>query len=153
MRARAALAETLRALDRREEAVEHQRELLRLNANDNQGLRYRQAEWVLWLERYEELDELFESTRPDAAAALAYAKALAAFRREGESAEARRLLEQARELNPYVPAYLSGRKRLPKRLPDYIGLGDESEAVVYAADALALWQSVAGALDWLESRA
>src|SRR6266508_4137939 len=31
MRARAALAETLWALDRREEAVEHQRELLRLN--------------------------------------------------------------------------------------------------------------------------
>ena len=39
MRARAALAETLWALGRREEAVEHQRELLRLNPNDNQGVR------------------------------------------------------------------------------------------------------------------
>jgi tetratricopeptide (TPR) repeat protein len=151
MRARAALAETLWALDRREEALEHQRELLRLNPNDNQGLRYRQAEWLLWLERYDELDELFAVYEEDAAAAFAYTKALATFRREGDSPEARQLLEEARELNRHVPSYLSGRKRLPKRLPDYVGFGDDSEAVDYAAGAAALWASVPGALAWLDS--
>jgi tetratricopeptide (TPR) repeat protein len=151
MRARAALAETLWTLNKREEAVEHQRELLRLNPSDNQGLRYRQAEWLLWLEHDEELDELFAAYEDDAAAAFAYTKALAALRREGESAEARRLLEEARELNPHVPAYLSGRKRLPKRLPDYVGFGDDSEAADYAAGATALWASVPGALTWLDS--
>jgi tetratricopeptide (TPR) repeat protein len=151
MRARAALAETLWTLDKREEAVEHQRELLRLNPNDNQGLRYRQAEWLLWLEHNEELDELFAAYEDDAAAAFGYTKALAAFRREGDSVEARRLLEEARELNPHVPAYLSGRERLPKRLPAYIGLGDDSEAVDYAAGAAMLWASVPGALTWLDS--
>lgn len=151
MRARAGLAETLWALDRREDAVEHQRELLRLNPNDNQGLRYRQAEWLLWLERYDELDELFAGYQDDAAAAFAYTKALAAFRREGDSAEAGRLLDEARELNPHVPAYLSGRKQLPNRLPDYVGFGDDNEAVDYAAGATALWASVPGALTWLES--
>ncbi len=151
MRARAALAETLWALDRRAEAVEHQRELLRLNPNDNQGVRYRQAEWLLWLERYKELDELFAAYEDDGAAAFVYTKALAGFRREGDSAQTRRLLEEARELNPHVPAYLSGRKRLPKWLPDYVGFGDESEAVDYAAGAAALWASVPGALAWLES--
>ncbi|MGH3031290.1 MAG: hypothetical protein ACRDNE_11110 [Gaiellaceae bacterium] len=70
MRARAAFAETLWALDRQEEAVKHQRDLLRLNPNDNQGIRYRQAEWLLWLERYEELDELFAAYEDDGAAAL-----------------------------------------------------------------------------------
>lgn len=151
MRARAALAETLWALGQREEAVEHQRNLLRLNPNDNQGLRYRQAEWLLWLERDEELDELFAAYEDDAAAAFVYTKALAAFRRQGESAATRRLLEEARELNPHVPAYLSGRKRLPKRLPDYVGFGDDSEAVDYAAGAAALWASVPDALTWLDS--
>ncbi len=151
MRARAALAETLWALDRREEAVEHQRELLRLNPNDNQGVRYRQAEWLLWLERDEELDDLFAAYEDAAAAAFVYTKALAAFRRQGESAATRRLLEEARELNPHVPAYLSGRKRLPKRLPDYVGFGDDSEAVDYAACAAALWASVPDALTWLDS--
>jgi tetratricopeptide (TPR) repeat protein len=149
MRARAALAETLWALNRREEAVEHQRELLRLNPNDNQGVRYRQAEWLLWLERFEELDELFAAHEDDDAAAFGYTKALAAFRRQGDSAQARRLLAEARELNPHVPAYLCGRKRLPARLPDYVGFGDASEAVDYAASAKALWASVPGALAWL----
>ncbi|MDQ2896865.1 MAG: hypothetical protein M3Y09_14665 [Actinomycetota bacterium] len=59
MRACSALAATLWRLGRRGEAVEHQCELLRLNARDNQGLRYRQANWLLALKRYEELDELF----------------------------------------------------------------------------------------------
>lgn len=151
MRARAALAETLWALDRREEAVDHQRELLRLNPNDNQGLRYRQAEWLLWLKSYEELDGLVAAYEGDASAAFAFTKALTAFSREGDSAEAGRLLEEARQANPHVPAYLSGRKGLPKRLPDYVGFGDASEAVDYAAGAAALWASVPGALAWLES--
>src|SRR6266567_2525648 len=110
MRARAALAETLWALDRREEAVEHHRELLRLNPNDNQGLRDRQVEWLLWLERYEELDALFAAYDEDAGAAFAYTKALAAFRREGASAGAGHLLDDARKANPHVAAYLTGRK-------------------------------------------
>src|SRR6267142_5072733 len=151
MRARAALAGTLWTLGRREEAVEHQRDLLRLNPNDNQGLRYLQAEWLLWLESYEELDELFVAYERDGAAAFAYTKALAAFRRHGRSREADALLDEALAANPHVPAYLTGRKVMPKRLPDYIGFGDENEAVEYAADAAALWASVPGALAWLES--
>lgn len=149
MRARAALAETLWALDRRDEAVEHQRQLLRLNPNDNQGIRYRQAEWLLWLERYEELDELFAAYGEDDAAAFVYTKALAAFRTQGDSPQSKRLLVEAREQNTHVPAYLSGRKRLPARLPDYVGFGDANEAVDYAASAKALWETVPGALAWL----
>jgi tetratricopeptide (TPR) repeat protein len=151
MRARAALAETLWALGRREDAVEHQRELLRLNPNDNQGVRYRQAEWLLWLERYEELDELFAAYEDDDAAAFGYTKALAAFRRQGNSAQSARLLAEAREQNPHVPAYLSGRQQLPAQLPDYIGFGDTNEAVDYAASANALWASISGALAWLDA--
>jgi tetratricopeptide (TPR) repeat protein len=152
MRARAALAETLWKLDRREEAVEHHRELLRLNPNDNQGIRDRQAEWLLWLERYEELDGLFAAYVDDDAAAIVYCKALAAFRREDASPHSEQLLDDARKANPHVVAFLTGRKALPKRLPDYVGLGDESEAVDYAAGAAALWASVPGALAWLERR-
>lgn len=149
MRARAALAETLWALGRRDEAVEHQLDLLRLNPNDNQGVRYRQAEWLLWLERYDELDELFAAYEDDDAAAFVYTKALAAFRRQGDSTQSTQLLVEARRLNPHAPAYLSGRKQLPARLPDYVGFGDASEAVDYAAGAKALWETVPGALAWL----
>ncbi len=59
MRARATLAAVLWRLHRHEEAVAHQRELLALNPRDNQGLRYRQANWLLALEAYDELERLF----------------------------------------------------------------------------------------------
>ncbi|MGH2929356.1 MAG: DUF7309 domain-containing protein, partial [Solirubrobacteraceae bacterium] len=149
MRARAALGETLWALGRHEEAVAHQRELLRLNPNDNQGIRYRQAEYLLALEQYDELDELFAAYEDDDAAAFVYTKALAAFRRQGDSPQSQALRAEARKQNPHVPAYLSGRKRIPTRLPDYVGFGDPSEAVDYVVGAKAQWESVPGALGWL----
>jgi tetratricopeptide (TPR) repeat protein len=152
MRARAALAATLWRLGRHEEAVEHQRELMRLNPRDNQGLRYRQANWLLELEAYDELEGLFAVHAGDGnAPGFIYTKALAAFARRGAVAQARELLAEARELNPHIPAYLTGRKKVPKTRPDYTVFGEESEAVDYAAGAGELWASVPGALAWLES--
>ena len=49
--------------------------------------------------------------------------------------------------------YLSIKKRIPKRLPDYIGFGDENEASVYAANHLNYWRRTPGALDWLQGQA
>jgi hypothetical protein len=63
----------------------------------------------------------------------------------------RALLGEARELNPHIPAYLTGRKKLPITRPAYTVLGEESEAVDYAAGTAELWASVPGALAWLES--
>ena len=152
MRARGALAATLWRLGRREEAVEHQRELLRLNPRDNQGLRYRQANWLLALESYDELDQLFAAHAGDGnAAGFTYTAALAAFARQGAGAQACGLLDQARELNPHIPSYLTGRKKLPRKRPAYTVFGEESEAVDYTAGAGELWGSVPGALAWLES--
>ncbi len=64
MRARLGLAQTLWVVGRREEAVHHYVELLRLNPNDNQGVRYilapallelgRDAELAIWLARYKD---------------------------------------------------------------------------------------------------
>jgi hypothetical protein len=51
--------------------------------------------------------------------------------------------------NPHVLSHLTGRKPLPNRLPDYVGFGDENEAVAYAAGAAALWASIPGAVAWL----
>jgi tetratricopeptide (TPR) repeat protein len=152
MRARAALAATLWRLGRRGEAVEHQRDLLRLNPRDNQGLRYRQANWLLALESYDELDQLFAAHADDGnAPGFTYTRALAAFARRGAGTQARALLGEARELNPHIPAYLTGRKKLPRRRPPYTVFGEESEAVDYTAGAGELWASVPGALAWLES--
>ena len=152
MRARAALAVTLWRLGRREEAVEHQRELLRLNPRDNQMLRYRHAHWLLELEVYNELEDLFAVYAEDRVPGFVYTQALAAFRCRGrDDAGARCLRAEARELNPHIPVYLSGRKKLPVPRPACTVFGEESEAVDYAGGVGELWASVPGALSWLQS--
>jgi tetratricopeptide (TPR) repeat protein len=150
MGARAALAGTLWQMERRDEAVEHMYELLRLNPNDNQGNRDVLIEWLLYLGRYDDLDELVAAYDADDAAVMVYTKALAAFAREGASAKANRLLAEARRHNAHVPPYLTGRRRLPARLPDSYSIGERSEAMHYAADAKPLWEHVPGAVAWLE---
>jgi hypothetical protein len=67
------------------------------------------------------------------------------------SDEARALLAKARELNPHIPAHLTGRKALPRRRPHHMRLGEESEAIDYAAGTRELWANTPGALAWLES--
>ena len=151
MRARAAVAAVLWRLGGHLEAVEHQRELLRLNPRDNQMLRYRQAHWLLALESYDELDGLFAVYAEDRTPGFIYTQALAAFACRGDHATSRALRVEALRLNPHVPAYLAGRKRLPEPRPDYTVFGEESEAVDYAGGAGELWASVPRALAWLEA--
>jgi hypothetical protein len=96
---------------------------LRLNPGDNQGLRYRQANWLLALESYDELEELFAVHAGDGnAPGFTYTRALAAFARRGAGGQARALLGEARELNPHIPSYLTGRKKLLIKAPRLHGV-------------------------------
>jgi tetratricopeptide (TPR) repeat protein len=149
MRARQGLADTLWELGRQEEALPHYRDMLRLNPGDNQGIRYVLMNLLLSLERDAEARELLQQYEEDGMAEWLYTRALLAFRADGASDAARVALQTALERNPHVPAYLTGHKRIPTRLPDYVGWGDENEAVVYAAHHLSHWRRTPGAVDWL----
>ena len=149
MRARQGLAECLWAAGRREEAVEHYQEMLRLNPNDNQGIRYRLASGLLDLQRHEELERLLREYEDDGSAEWAYTRALLAFRQEGDAARAQQALREAKKTNKHVAAYLTGGKPMPRELPDYISLGGEDEAVGYAAQFLPAWKNTPGATAWL----
>jgi len=149
MRARAGLAQSLWLLGEREAAVAHYQEMLRLNPNDNQGVRDLLINCLLALGRDEEAGQLLKDYAEDSMATWLYSWALWAFRQEGDSAQARRRLRNALKQNRYVPDFLLSRKRIPRQLPGLIGFGDEREAVAYAAFALENWQRTPGALDWL----
>ena len=149
MRARHGLAGCMWALGEREKAIEHYTDMLRLNPNDNQGIRYLLAHALLE-EGYEQaLGELLKQYQDDATASWTYTRALWMFRKEGATEGANAALREALETNPFVPLYLLGQKSLPGVLPEYIGFGDESEAVTYAAESLNGWLRTPGALDWL----
>lgn len=153
MRARHGLALALWRSGEREAAVGHYRDMLRLNPNDNQGIRYCLMDALLELGRNDEAADLLKLYEDDAAAAWAWSAALLSFRREQDSPQSRALLAAAIETNPHVPDYLLGRQPLPADMPDYIGLGDEREAVSYVAGAAAAWRATAGALAWVGGEA
>ncbi len=152
MRARAGLAGCLRERGDSAAAADHYQALLQLNPDDNQGLRYLLASCLLEIERHDALSALLARYRDEASAAWAYTRALLGFRLLGDSARTQRALRDAVAVNRHVPALLLAKKR-PRHLPDWVGFGDENEALVYVDDSLRAWMRTAGALEWLRRRA
>ncbi len=151
MRARIGLAEALWASGRRVEAIDHVLEMLRLNPGDNQGLRYMLTGWLLNQDQLDRLDELLAKYDEDSSTWV-YTKALVAFRRGGDSPQARKLLLAAKKANKHVPDYLLGRKPLPSEQPVYYSPGNEDDAVLYVACHLSAWKSAPGAIAWVRSK-
>ncbi len=149
MRARLGLAFSLWSAARRNEAVEHLRELLRLNPGDNQGVRYTLAGFLLFLDRDDDLDALLRQFPDEGSATWKYTHALLAFRKHGDTPESRQLLERAKRANQYVPDYLLGRKFPPEERPDYYSPGHESEAIEYLSGFMVCWKDTPGAIHWV----
>ena len=149
MRARFGLAWALWKRGAREEAIDHLHAMLKLNPNDNQGVRYVLADWLVDAERNAELTELLKQYRDDDMAAWSWTTALAAFRRDGDSAASRKALAKAVKSNKHVAAYLLGEQPLPKTLPPFISPGQKDEAIHYVAGGRPGWLATSGALDWL----
>ncbi len=149
MRARQGLADCLWLLGYREEAVDHYEGMLRLNPNDNQGIRYPLVACLLDLDRHEQLESLLARFEEDVRTDWQFTRALLSYRKEGDSPTARRLLDEACKSNEHVPAYLAGAKTMPAELPDRISLGGEDEAVSYVSRNLPAWKNTSGATAWM----
>ena len=149
MRARLALAQTLGELGQEEEALDHYRQLLRLNPNDNQGVRYLLLPALLEQHRDEEADRLIRDYDGDVQATWPYARALRTFQVEGNGPGARAALENAVRVNPHVIGYLLNPDSIPPIAPPHFALGSREEAA-YAAEALeAAFEATPGARSWL----
>lgn len=149
MRARLGMAHGLWSAGRREEAVLHLQDMLRLNPGDNQGVRYTLAGFLFFLDRDDDLAQLLQQY-DEPSATWAYTKALLSFRKHGDSPEARQLLTQAKKSNKHIPPYLTGEK-YPETQPGYYSPGDENEALNYIGGFLAAWKSTPGAIAWLRA--
>jgi tetratricopeptide (TPR) repeat protein len=150
MRARQGLADTLWALGREREADQHYRELLRLNPNDNQGVRYNLLNMLIEMNEDEAAHALIKTYADDAMAEWVFTTALLAYRQRGPGHVADAKLQAALKGNPYVTGYLTGKKKIPTRLPDSIGFGDENEAIHYALGYFHHWRRTPGAVEWLK---
>jgi tetratricopeptide (TPR) repeat protein len=152
MRARAGLAQALWETGEREATIDHYRDMLRLNPNDNQGIRDELAICYLEMDRDDDLTKLLERYKEDPSALWLYTRALVAYRREGDSERSRNLLAKAVEMNGHVPALLLGTKAMPKRLSPYMTWRGEDEAAHYVIAGREGWLRSTGALRWLRER-
>jgi tetratricopeptide (TPR) repeat protein len=150
MRARCGLALELWRQGERAAAIAEVEDMLRLNPNDNQGMRYALLDWLLAEGRDAEAAALHARYGEEDSAAWAYAAALLAFRREGAGA-AEAALRKALAANPHVAAVMLERE---KPADDSGGhtLGSPAEAAGVARGALPAWQASEGALDWLAAQ-
>jgi len=155
MRSRLGYIECLWEAGACDEAISHAKEMLKLNTNDNQGIRYILAAYLADLERYDELDEFLNEGehKDDCVAEWLYTRALLSFARKGDSVKANNDLKAALESNKHVPEYLTGKKPIPHLLPDRITIHGEDEGFCYASRYLGAWKKVSGAIDWLKKKA
>jgi tetratricopeptide (TPR) repeat protein len=146
MRARQGLAESLADAGRPDEAIEHFRELLRLNPEDNQGIRFQYLASLLAAGRNAEAARALKEFEDDSAHA-AYTRVLLAYRLSGPSASAARELHEALSVNPYAAEFLDGPSRPPA--PSRYAPGDEDEGRLVAGDLWDAFQGTPGVLDWM----
>ncbi|HET9537462.1 MAG TPA: hypothetical protein VFP43_19330 [Mesorhizobium sp.] len=147
MRARAGLAAVLWRLGQNQEAIDHYQAMLKLNPNDNQGIRYVLAGHLLARDDITGLRKLLKQYDDDCAAAWLYTRALLAFRENDPGAV--KLAEEAWLANSHVPGVLSGKRLLVASPDGYITLGGEDEAADYVEENCQAWQTTPGAIAWL----
>ena len=149
MRAKANYAETLYELELETVAIKEYEELLELNPNDNQGIRYRMFPVYLETGNVVKAEKLLKQYEETTAHGL-YNQLLLELYKNGFSAKAVKLLKDAKKENRFVVPYLIGKKHIPMYLPDHYGTGDENEAIIYADEHLHLWDKIEGFQEWLK---
>ena len=148
MRGRAGLGHALRAKGDNEGAIENFKEMLELNPDDNQGIRYVLAATLLDVGKLDDLKALLEMYADDGSPDFEYTRALIAFSEGTDTAE--EIVKEAWESNEHVPAILSGKKRRARSEP-FISMGGEDEASQYVQHYGSAWKRTPGAIDWLSN--
>jgi tetratricopeptide (TPR) repeat protein len=153
MRARAQLAEALRAAGRFEEAALEYQAMLKLNPGDNQGVRYHLLPTLFMLDRLEEVRDLFQRYQDefDFNTVFAWSRVLERFLSHDLSG-ASTALSAARKQNPAMQAYIKGHRAVPRHLPHAYSPGSRDEAICFAADMRPAWLKHPAALVWLEAQ-
>lgn len=153
MRARLLLAETLQDLGQDEAAWEHYKEMLELNPNDNQGVRYLLLAAFLESKKDDEAGELLARYPEDIQAIWPYARTLWLLRTAGDTPGTQASLDEAIRANPHVVKYLLKPESLPELRPPHFALGSKDEAAYVADELIDAFETTAGALPWLRLRA
>ncbi|MDD2386976.1 MAG: tetratricopeptide repeat protein [Bacteroidales bacterium] len=149
MRAKAGLASCFYVKKEIDKAIAIYEEMLELNPNDNQGIRYLLSPLLLSKNDLTSFENFIQNNEEEDCAVWNYNNALYSFKKFGRTTKSEKILLQAYNSNKFVIDYLLGIKEIPKKQPQYIGMGDEDEAVSYVIGAWGIWEETNEAFDWL----
>ena len=123
-------------------------QVLELDARDVHFARYWLLAGLLDLEMDDELKDLLER-RIERTAVWRYAQALLAFRLDGDTDDARRLLLDAFQLDADFPDYLLGESLVYADRPICFGGNEDETTHSMAALFLPAWRATPGAASWV----
>ncbi len=149
MRSLQGKAEVLTAMGHNQQAIAVYQEMLKLNANDNQGVRWCLMGLLLQLNLNQSASDLIDQYPDDAYILWPLAELLLAIRSNATDNLRRQLLKKAFESNPYFVDFLVARRDIQEKLPSTFVFGDESEVLSAMPLLLPAWKSTAGAVAWL----
>jgi len=148
MRARQQLADLLLDTGHVSEAISHFGALLELNPNDNQGVRNVLLGCYLVRDDLEGAGHLLRAYEEDASAVFSWGRVLERIV-SGDFKSAEQALQHARKHNRFVEPYLTGKKKLPRALPDSYSFGSHEEALICLDSLGEAWVAHTEALIWL----
>ena len=152
MRARQELADLLRDAGRTDDAIAHYEAMLDLNPDDNQGIRDLLLACYLMQGDLDGTRRLFDENEDDGSATFQWSRILERHL-AGDKAKAVTLLAEARKDNAFVEPYMTGKKQMPRTLPDYFSPGEESEAKYVAVNLHPAWEEHRASVAWLKAQA
>ena len=146
-----AYADCLKNMGRFHDAVSVYEEMIRLNPNDNQGIRDQLLLYLIRINEFNKFRKYDKLYKDDLGAFSSFNRALFAFKTLGSSANSNELLQKAIESNKYViPRLLT--KKISDEFPEVYGIGDENEAIYYCFFAHQIWHETFGAIDWIKRK-
>lgn len=152
MRVRSQLALRLMEAGQYEESIAEHEAMLKLNPNDNQGVRYGLMALYLalkWLDGAKRLFRKYNERKFSTVWAWGYV--LEQYL-SGDMDGAAKALLAARKQNPHAQAYFLAHRKLPKNMPGSYSPGSQEEAVIAWEILRIAWQKHPDAQSWLKSK-
>ncbi|UCZ52732.1 tetratricopeptide repeat protein [Bacillus shivajii] len=153
MRAKLGYAETLYSIGQMKKAISEFEEMLALNPNDNQGIRYLLCTVYIEENQLTQAKKLLDQYKDDETAHFNYQRVLIEYLSNGQTKKLDKLMEKALRQNYKVPIYLLDLYNTPPVNNGYIGYGDETEAYDYALKSKHLWEDHVPLMDFLRHSA
>lgn len=129
-------------------AIEIWKEMIELNPNDNQGIRYNLLAALLEKKDLKGYKKYRKKYDDDASSYILFSDALKAYIEEGDTAKTQQKLKKAMNSNQYVVPIMMA-EYPPEEYPSSYTWGGEEEAIIYTHMAWRAWKWNDGAKDWM----